>query len=145
MHYKQTAKKLCVMLTVLLTGLALKGCGDIDSGSSSAPSTSLKIAVVYNPSQAAQLTQREADIATMRVDVSGPGFAPMTASAPFNPSSKQVDVSINAAAWQRSHHLSRRAGCRQSVAFLRQCQRRDDPGKRTDPYHRRPAVSRPDQ
>src|SRR5215217_2522138 len=95
MHERQPAKKLCVMLLMLLTALTLNACSDLDSGPTSNLSTPLKIAVVYNPSQAAQLAQREASIASMRVDVSGPGFAPTTTSAPFNPSTKQVDVNIN--------------------------------------------------
>ena len=37
-------------------------------------------------------------MATMRVDVSGPGFAPRTASVPVTPSSKEVDISVNAPA-----------------------------------------------
>ena len=98
MHYKQTAKKLCVMLTVLLTGLALKGCGDIDSGPSSGPSTSLKIAVVYNPSQAAPLTQREATLPPCGWMSPGRASPRRTASSAIHSLVKQVDISINAPA-----------------------------------------------
>ena len=84
---------------VMMVGvlLLLPGCGaeNQDGGETS----SAQLSIVFNQQQAAQLKESVSDIATIRVDISGPGLAfPRTASVPVsNPASGQeIPVSINA-------------------------------------------------